>query len=121
MDVDLSVIRVALIVIAASAVVQTLALGGGIWMLLKAVREGRMEVERRLDRFQADVSSTSTAARRMAATVEGFTGRASSLLDQGARVAGAVSAFARPPWWLAAGAITRLITGRRGQRQTPTT
>lgn len=121
MDADLTIIRVALVVIAATAVVQTLAVGGGIWILVKAMRESRTDLERRLDRFQADVASTSTAARRMAATVEGFTGRASSILDQGARVAGAVSAFTRPQWWLAAGPMTRLLTGRRGHRRTNTT
>ncbi|MGC4080527.1 MAG: hypothetical protein QM736_00015 [Vicinamibacterales bacterium] len=53
----------------------------------------------------------------MAETVDGFAGRATSMLSQGERVVSAVSAIARPKWWLVANAATRLLGWRKDNRQ----
>lgn len=113
MQVDVSIIQGALVVIAAGVVVQSVILCGGLWLSARSYGLARVELERRLDRLEADLSSTSDAARRMAETVDGLAGRASSMLGHGERVVSAVGAIAHPKWWLLASAAKRLLGRRR--------
>lgn len=71
MQVDVSIIQGALVVIAVGTAVQSVIFCSGLWLLVRSYRSARAELERRLDRLEANVSSTSHAARRMAETIDG--------------------------------------------------
>lgn len=118
MFVDFTAGQVALVIIAAVLTIQTILMGVGAWMAVRASRALWAETDRRLSAIEARVTATTEVAGRLAVTTEECVRQVSGILRSGERVAGAVAgAIATPRAVLLAGAAAKLLTGWRHRDQ----